>query len=79
MGQTDEPAPHDVICKDGLVLVESSTNQIECIHETTAQKMGGMWRVMYMIKHWKSFMKKCFKDRNILTLELLTILSQVNT
>ena len=37
-------APHDVICKDGLVLVESSTNQIECIHETTAQKMG--WRVI---------------------------------
>ena len=43
MGQTDEPAPHDVICKDGLVLVESSTSQIECIHETTAQKMGGRW------------------------------------
>ena len=37
-------APHDVICKDGLVLVESSPNQIECIHETTAQKMG--WRVI---------------------------------
>ena len=37
-------APHDVICRDGLVLVESSTNQIECTHETTAQKMG--WRVI---------------------------------
>ena len=37
-------APHDVICRDGLVLVESSPNQIECIHETTAQKMG--WRVI---------------------------------
>ena len=37
-------APHDVICKDGLVLVESSPNQIECTHETTAQKMG--WRVI---------------------------------
>ena len=37
-------APHDVICRDELVLVESSTNQIECTHETIAQKMG--WRVI---------------------------------
>ena len=33
-------APHDVICRNGLFLVERSTNEIACTHETTAQKMG---------------------------------------
>ena len=37
-------APHDVICRNGLFLVERSTNEIACTHETTAQKMG--WRVI---------------------------------
>ena len=33
-------APHDVICRNGLFLVERSMNEIACTHETTAQKMG---------------------------------------
>ena len=37
-------AHHDVICRNGLFLVERSTNEIACTHETTAQKMG--WRVI---------------------------------
>ena len=32
-------APHDVICRNGLFLVERSTNEIACTHETTAQKI----------------------------------------
>ena len=35
-------APHDVICRNGLFLVERSTNEIACTHETTAQKMYGV-------------------------------------
>ena len=35
---------HNVICRNGLFLVERSTNEIACTHETTAQKMG--WRVI---------------------------------
>ena len=49
------------------------------IMRTIAKVFPGKWRVMHMIKHWKSFVKKCFKDRNILTLELLTVVGQVNT
>ena len=49
------------------------------IMKTIVKVFPGKWRVKHMIKHWKSFVKKCFKDRNILTFELLTILSQVNT
>ena len=38
-------APHDVICRNGLFLVERSSNEIACTHVTTAQKMG--WDVIF--------------------------------
>ncbi len=36
--------PYDVICRNGLILVERSSDKIACVYETTAQKMG--WNVI---------------------------------
>ena len=36
---------HNVICRNGLFLVERSSNEIACTHVTTAQKMG--WDIIF--------------------------------
>ena len=33
-------APHDVVCRDDLILVDRGMNNIACVKKTTAQKMN---------------------------------------
>ena len=37
-------APHDVVCRDDLILVDRGMNNIACVKKTTAQKMN--WEII---------------------------------
>ena len=37
-------APHDVVCRDDLILVDHGMNNITCVKKTTAQKMN--WEII---------------------------------
>ena len=42
-------------------------------------KIVGKLNLRKMVFGWKGMLKKCVKDKNVVTLEILSILTQINT
>ena len=39
---------------------------------------GGRWNLRKVISGWRGMLKKCIKDKSVITLEMLAILTQIN-